>query len=1703
MDVFQTHTRIVSDYENYILSFLKISDPQIRAVVEKELSRGKLWPEPLLQFNPAFEVAGAIDKIVAEANLHPEIRDIFKGYKLYRHQVEAIQLGTAGKDFIVTSGTGSGKSLTYIGSIFHHVLSHPASKGVTAVVVYPMNALINSQTEEFRRYKANYETATGKDFPIIFGQFTGQEKEESRQQMRENPPHVLLTNYMMLELLLTRMRERSIRDGIYENLRFLVFDELHTYRGRQGADIAMLIRRIRSCCTQPVICIGTSATMISVGTPTSQREEVAQVATKVFGKPFTSEQVVNETLTRSFSFNGTIPSATELHQAISSGVNITGSVDQLKNHPVAIWLENKIALDMSGEVLVRGTPRRFADIVTNLATDSGHTASLCRDFLEQLLQWINTINEQLQEAGQVYTILPFKVHQFISQTGSVYTTLDQDENRAITLEPGVYKEDEEQKKPIFMNVFSRASGHAFVCVSRVGDQLEPRDFQENSEEDIEATDGYLIVGEEVWDPTEDSEMLPETWLRRTKGGLAPRKEKASFFPYKLYFDEFGNCSEKTPMKSWGWFMKAPLLFDPTAGVFFDTKTSEGTKLTKLGSEGRSTSTTITAFSILNQLSDAGFKQEDQKLLSFTDNRQDAALQSGHFNDFVQVVQLRAGIRKALAQAPNSSLTYNTLGEAVFKALGLPFLWFANTNDEPTLAAVRRNYEHCFQDYLLYRAVADLRRSWRVVLPNLEQCALLTVEYADIDEIVAEENFWKPAPLLGDLNHSDRKEFICTILDFFRLEYAIHSENYLTQSRIKENEKQFREKLRPPWTLDRNEELREPYHIRYEPLNRTAGLYSKSMGASSSLGKFIKQYVRQRGFDIDLKKDNYRTFILQLMAMLERADYLRSQTARSEENDEVPIYRLRLEKIIWKLGDGETVKADVVKQRAYKEQTPKPNRFFQALYQRDFARMKRLRGADHTGQLGTEDRIQREEEFRAGEISSLFCSPTMELGIDIRNLSVVHMRNVPPNPANYAQRSGRAGRSGQAALVFTYCSGYSPHDRHYFNEQPALVKGAVMAPKLDLCNRELLSSHLNALVASEMGLPGLDDVGGAKPSLMRLVTDDNNQMPLAPEVRSALEIAPGMFDRLKSAFKRAIRDFEGDLQKTGHTWYSDQWIEQNLSNVANDLDKALARWRHLYRAAQLLLSKATQRIGGGRLTGEELRKEQNFERQAIRQLSLLRNDLFGRSTELSEFYPYRYLASEGFLPGYNFTRLPIRVFLPTSDSSGEFVSRPRPIALREFGPLNIIYHNGRKYRVNQLIVQDAESVLEEAKISKKAGYFLTKDQKDLEICPFSGVSLGDNANKEHLHHLMELAESRAEEVDRISCEEEERISRGFDIRTYFSVDAANFERVRKAIARTSDSALLNLRYVPAARLVHVNYKWRSQRDGDGFPMGVISGDWRSSIPEEQNRREEFKLVKLWTSNLADALHIEPIEPLGLKHDGVVTLQHALKRAIEGVFQVEPNEIGVITVGDPEAPNILLYEAAEGSLGILSQFVENINVFHGVVEQAIRLCRYDDPQYKGPASYDDLLSYYNQRDHKIIDRHLIKEALEKLLICSVEIETNPAFKGYEDQYLTLLRGLDPNSTTERKFLDYLYQNGLRLPDAAQKRVDGVFCQPDFYYEPRFWVFCDGTPHDEPQVQESDEEQRQAIIAKGDEVWVYYYRDNLAEKIAARPDIFRKVR
>ena len=146
MDVFALRDRIIEEYRGYIEGFLNIADPHILSFVRRELSSGRLWPEPLVQINPAFEMGCTVQDLVNEGLLHPLCAQAFD-YRLYRHQEEAIRMALARRHVVVSSGTGSGKSLTYWLPILDYVLRHnPEEEGVRAIVVYPMNALANSQT---------------------------------------------------------------------------------------------------------------------------------------------------------------------------------------------------------------------------------------------------------------------------------------------------------------------------------------------------------------------------------------------------------------------------------------------------------------------------------------------------------------------------------------------------------------------------------------------------------------------------------------------------------------------------------------------------------------------------------------------------------------------------------------------------------------------------------------------------------------------------------------------------------------------------------------------------------------------------------------------------------------------------------------------------------------------------------------------------------------------------------------------------------------------------------------------------------------------------------------------------------------------------------------------------------------------------------------------------------------------------------------------------------------------------------------------------------------------------------------------------------------------------------------------------------------------------------------------------------------------
>lgn len=1693
--IFDVHKNIISNYKNYICSFLNIKNEKIRERVEHDLENGIYWPEPLIQFNPSYELGESIEQLSNNNILHNEMRNILKGYELYRHQTEAIQLGSSGKDFIVTSGTGSGKSLTFLCTIFDYLLKNKTDNGIKAVIVYPMNALINSQTQEIEGYKKRYEENTGKDFPITFAQYTGQEDRDKREKVKKELPDIILTNYMMLELILTRHQESELKESIFKDLRFLVLDELHTYRGRQGADVSMLIRRIKAQSRNKIISMGTSATMVSSGSISSQKEQVAEVASKIFGANFEAGQIVHEYLERCFEYNGQLPSKDELKGSVEKQIDIESREDELKVHPLSIWLENKIALEKREDFLIRNRPLQLKEIVDKLASDADADRDVCEAQLKVFLKWLSNVNKKNEKNKLTY--LPFKVHQFISQTGTVFTSLHDGEDRLISMEPIYQHGSGDDKIPMYPVFFSRVSGQEFICVKKDYDKhvLLPREFEEYDPDSNDYYEGYIITGEDVWEPGRGLELMPTAWIKTDKyGNVSPEKKYEHRMPQRIYYDKKGNFSEHSTLEYQGWFMPVKLLFDPTSMTFYDPKTSERTKLSRLGSEGRSSSTTILTLSILDQLAQSGFDTHEQKVMSFTDNRQDAALQSGHFNDFIQTVTIRSAIYKALLE--NKELDYATLDSAIFAALQFRQEDYAESPS--TFPGQAKDNEEALKHLLMYRALADLKRGWRVILPNLEQCALLNIEYKYLKDNCENSKAWENIPFIGQVDAEKRMEIIYQVLDYFRKYYALYSPEYMDTAAIAAKSKIIDEKLNETWRLGSDEKIGEPYYLRLDKLKYTRKrIFSESAGPNTALGKYLRREA-QKVTGEELKSKDYKEFIRVFFQKLSEAGWLKIEYTKNVDDEDTELYRLSIDQIVWKLGDRENIKADLVKNPSHKDDAkkPLPNLFFQELYMEGLKSAKRIIGKEHTGQLSNELRKEIEEKFREGEYSALFCSPTMELGIDIASLSVVHMRNVPPNPSNYTQRSGRAGRSGQAALIFTNCSNFSPHDRHYFHNAAQMVSGSVAPPRIDITNKELIETHLNALYLSKIGLSSLRN------SLSDIVDKENLEtLKLKKEVTERLKLTDAALAEIKEIFKKVIHGFTG-FEDQDIDWLTEEWMERTLRSAPGSFDAKLDRWRRRRREADFRIAEASQIIRSGiyKTHSKEYKDANRNLYQGKRQIESLDNQT---GSSFSEYYPFRYLAAEGFLPGYNFTRLPIRASL---SDSGDNISRPRFIALREFGPWNIIYYSGRKYKITQMSDTEMEQKLLKAKVCKASGYFLSASEYNYSTCPFSNTPLVDGDTFDTYADLMELSDTFTEQRERISCEEEERLSRGYDIVTYFSVPGG-MENVKRARVTNDGEDFLKVQYIPAATLIEINRRWRTARE-NGFLIGLKSGLWKKARKPgdsngQQESSEENRVVQLFTTDTADALYIEPIARLKLTPGGVITLLYALKRAIENIFQVESMEIAAVLMGEGQSPNIFLYEAAEGSLGILSQFVTEKDVFKKAVDEAYKICRFDDKSYRAPASYDDLLSYYNQRDHDKIDRFSIKEALEILKSCDIEIVTDKAGRDYDAQYENLLKHIDKNSATEKKFLKYLYDRNIRLPDKAQEMTTGIYSQPDFFYEPDIWVFCDGTPHDDPQVKEEDRRTRQAIRDRGDQVLIYYYKDKLDEFITRRPDIFKKVR
>jgi Lhr-like helicase len=1688
VDAFKVHDQLIRDYRSFTEGFVEIRDRRVREHVAEQAARGAQWPAPWLALNPAFAPGGSVDELVRDGLLHPECERIFRPKRtvddegsspiiLHQHQREAVEVARTGASYVLTTGTGSGKSLAYIVPIVDRVLREGSGKGIKAIVVYPMNALANSQREELAKF-LTHGYGEGAE-PVTFARYTGQEDAETRQQIFGDPPDILLTNYVMLELVLTRPEERRSLIRAAEGLRFLVLDELHTYRGRLGADVAMLVRRVREACAahHTLQCIGTSATMASGETQAGQCAEVSRVASQIFGATVDANNVITETLVRATATRE--PSKEELCQAVrargdaeSDDPDLKADFEVLCSDPLASWAEDTFGIieEPSTGILVRRTPTTVDKAAAGLSEITGEEPPVCATALRASLLAGSRTRDP--ETGR--PLFALRLHQFLSKGGTVFVTLGTEATRAVTSEFQLVLPGEGERR-LFPLAFCRECGQEYLMARRERHGGHEVDFRaRHALRPADREDGYLYVStDREWplDPIAES-RFPASWLVQTSSGQELTRTRRDDQPrrYRVLPDgrgapaEVGKAPEGGVVAAW---VPGTFRFCLRCGVSYEAvRSNEFGKLVTLDREGRSSAMSVLASSVLCSLraiDDPGFDDEARKLLTFVDNRQDASLQAGHFNDFALVVQLRSALHRAVVRAGENGLDALDLGERLLEALDLEPADYA---ESPEAVVGRHRTKRTLRNVIEYRGMRDLQRGWRVTLPNLEQTGLLIVEYPDLAELCELDKAWSRVhPLLAGAAPEVRAEIGRVLLDEMRRVLALNSPA-LTADNVDRLRRESRDQLTGLWTVPESEP--DP------PLGLAiAGSGSKSrprkalyLSGRGAFGRWLRQPER---FGVALSVDDANDLIRALLTFLDNQGLLTRVTEMGETG-----YRINSATITLRAGLGEFGAPDPLRRRFEAEQRPRVVPFFRDLYLEDGWQLGGMRAAEHTAQVRPEDRQERERLFSAEprRLPLLFCSPTMELGVDIRSLNAVAMRNVPPTPANYAQRSGRAGRSGQPALVVTYCSSGNAHDTYYFERSGLMVAGKVQAPRLDLANEDLIRSHVHAIWLAETGR-----------SLGRSMADvlwvERDGYPVRDELRDALAHTD-VRRRAGQVATALLGPLESELAHAA--WWTDGWLARVIDDAPEEFDRACERWRVLYGivSAELDAAQRQARDASAR-KGDRQDADQRF-REARQRMELLLNE--SDEAGQNDFYTYRYFASEGFLPGYSFPRLPLAAYIPGMRGKGNtWLQRPRFLAIAEFGPGALIYHEGARYQVSRINLprgRDAQTagevVLTAAKVCGACGYHHPRDV-GIDICEHCGTALGSALTK-----LLQMQSVVTRRRERISADEEERNRVGFELSTsYRFVPRGGLPGHRDATVMLGAVELARLAYGDAAeiRVTNLGRRRRKRHDAHGFWLDLIKGRWLTEEQATENDRDPDDdleaglqdvnrramvipfvedrrniLVLRWTDRLTDK--------------ETVTLQFALERGIEAVFQLEDTELTSQVLPDvDERGRTMFVEAAEGGAGVLRRLQGEPDQLAAAAREALWIIHVDPDtgeEVDGACvrgCYRCLLSYSNQTMHESIDRRLVVDRLRELAAACVQPVVPAPHEPATDDATSLAAAL---SDRARSLLRLLTIKNLRRPDSVATEVDGYDARVDMVYRSdgidTVVVVDDSTPRPDPR-------------------------------------------
>ncbi|MCD6449259.1 MAG: DEAD/DEAH box helicase [Thermotogaceae bacterium] len=1625
----------------------------------------------------------SIQELLDELELNPVLKGVFAYKNLHKHQEEAVKSIIEGYHTIVSTGTGSGKTESFLLPIIDRAKKQKDKK-LLALLIYPMNALVNDQLRRMRVMLAGtgvtfarYTGDTPENLPgniqrldrmsrfseheieeVKKGRLASYEESLCREEIRKNKPQILLTNYAQLEYMLLRNKDLDIfRDS---DLQFIVLDEIHSYVGELGSEVACLLRRLKLVVpdSKKITFIGTSATIASKDE--SPETVIKRFGSRLFGVDSERIKLITESYINIISPpNKYLPDFPKDPESIlETLVEEVSKISENDGLPGEFFYQMLSAL--TGKELI---PDNAYEVLKN-----------------------NIIVNELQELFSK----PLSLEKAVKKLKELPGREDVDNEKIVAelysylLAGLIVKEDDEPLLRPKIHFFVKGIQNLKIKFVNGSREIVLNDKDEKFDRYLFDLYGCAKCGQHYFVIPSSTMHVHGTERYYIPSGILgkePGKKQMLLLTDNIATDEAASTGETV----WVCEQCGTVHTFPAEKCMNDKCGAENfVKLIKvrqtdpfnciscgasLGSEDfdentssnlmRSVSNEAVDIMILAQNMLNSVSTDAAKLLIFTDNRQEAAFQAGFINERSKRFKFRNYLYSALKD--DQLFTIERAADEIIRKI--------RENGEIKAFEVEEGKEFdYFRDSVEWFMIEEFcHRQFR--RSSLETLGLVKVEYGGIRS--TDDFMGKWAEKLN-IEPAEIKGIVENFLDHMRRNTGI---SHKLLGLTKKDPRIFRGYIKfSKWFAP------EKYILR-------AQAYSKdklvkhwiSLSGSTYYQRYLKKTFPEKDVILDRFLEELWNYLVDKEILVERENGKRAINAEAlffkrnkKAEDGLPhIFECkrcgtRTQRITPKMiCPRHNCKGELV-EKAIDTKDYNVKRY---LSERKIINIKAY---EHSGQVHRSEREKIEKDFKdeGSKVNCLVATPTLELGVDIGKLDMVLMRNVPPTPANYDQRAGRAGRRHRIAVVTTYC-GRGSHDLYFFNKPEEMISGAIKVPSFSMVNIPLIAKHINSAITTKMhSLVSSDDDKLLLEAYLPEYINGyfKNVDLLSDDAHSVLKNLEGFSSPLKKLIARFRTKFCNEIDR-----FLENWPKDDLKNLEQSVEGSLADY--FLSISPRELEKILKHIRDDLIFLIKERKEAFNTGEKTRELSAittyLRNFTSANpsSDDSIDFYTLSILVKYGFFPGYSLTRGHVTATCLESEGFVE-IDRNYNIALREFAPLSRLYAMGKKYRINKykFYTADTKSNFKQKFVVQQTYIALKNDDKPTFDDPSS-------VNITSLH----ITDPKITFDGRPGDSENHRVIKSYDIRGFvkgkhLGGKSVNIEGLYMKFFRKDTVLLINIG----------SKKEITKNNNYGFLIcpecGIVEQTTKSGIEHFINHMKLFHRKNLSPEKISEfmvALHAEFVSDIlevgpFPSYAKAVNFMEAMKLGASLELDINANDIDSFVNGKDNDFRVVFYETVPGGSGYIEVLFHYRNRVIETAKNVLQECGC------GKACYHCLLTFWNQPFHDVLDRKLAAEVLGKIVsIQGTEIDIP------QTRYEKVESDEDKSeSPAEDKFLKIIEKYGLPKP-AQQYPIllsNGSKTIADFAYsDAKLLIYIDGYQyHSEKGEKKIELDKRQRLYLEAEE-------------------------